>query len=120
LQITNRVLHKDILADLTKGESSEDSEEFEVEEDVNDIRLTKPSHVSFRKLMIKRGNVEVMKRLGYFEDGEIIKFVEEDIVPQPQINVVVAFRDFFKVGLRFLLHKMVVEVLKSTKYTFIS
>lgn len=70
--------------------------------------------------MIKKGHVEVTKRIGYFGDSESIRLCEEDIVPQPQINVVVAFHDFFKVGLRFLLHKMVVEVLKNIKYTFIS
>lgn len=45
---------KDILGDHNKDESCEDNgEEFEVEEHDSDIRLTKLSHVSFIKPMIK-------------------------------------------------------------------
>jgi hypothetical protein len=36
--------------------------------------------------MIKKGHVEVTKRIGYFGDSESIRLCEEDIVPQPQIN----------------------------------
>lgn len=44
---TPTLAKEDILADLTKGESSEDSEEFEVEEDDLNIHPAKSSHVSF-------------------------------------------------------------------------
>jgi hypothetical protein len=75
-----------ILANFAKAMSSEDSEEFEVEEDDLNIHPAKSSHVSFWKSMIKKGHVEVTKRIGYFGDSEIIRLGEEDIVPQPQIN----------------------------------
>jgi hypothetical protein len=68
--------------------------------------------VIFEKSIIKKGHVEVMKKLGYLGDSEIIRLDKEDTIPQPQINEVVAFRDFFKNGLQFPLPKMVVEVLK--------
>jgi hypothetical protein len=37
----------------------------------------------------------------------------ESIVPLPEANEVVVFRSFMKAGLRFPLHKMLVEVLKT-------
>jgi hypothetical protein len=37
----------------------------------------------------------------------------EDIVPLPEGDEVVVFRSFMKAGLRFPLHKMLVEVLKT-------
>ena len=36
----------------------------------------------------------------------------EDLVPKPKEDEVVVFRSFLKVGLRFLLHKIIVVVLK--------
>jgi hypothetical protein len=71
----------------------------------------KPSHVSFGKSTIKKGHVQVTKRLDYIEDTDIIRLGEEDIMPPPEKNEVVAFLSFFNVGLRFPLHKMVVKVL---------
>jgi hypothetical protein len=53
-----------------------------------------------------------MRKLGYVRDSEIIRHGKKDIVPQPYKNEVVAFRSFFKVGLQFPLHNMVVELLK--------
>jgi hypothetical protein len=52
-----------------------------------------------------------MKKLGYIGDNEIIRLGEKDIVPQSQINEVVAFHNF-KASLIFPLHKMVIKVLK--------
>jgi hypothetical protein len=37
----------------------------------------------------------------------------ENIVPLPKANEVVVFKSFMKAGLRFPLHKMLVEVLKT-------
>jgi hypothetical protein len=37
----------------------------------------------------------------------------ESIVPLPKVDELVVFESFMKVGLRFPLHKMLVEVLKT-------
>jgi hypothetical protein len=49
-------LFEGILASLTK-ESEDNSESLEFEEDSNDIRPTKPSHVCFRKSTIMMGHI---------------------------------------------------------------
>jgi hypothetical protein len=51
----------------------------------------------------------------YFHDVSIVRAGGEDIVPLPEGNEVVVFRSFMKAGLRFPLHKMLVEVLKTFK-----
>lgn len=61
----------------------ESNEELEFEEDDSDIRPMKPSHVNFGKSTINKGYVEVMKRLDYIENTNIIQLREEDIVPLP-------------------------------------
>jgi hypothetical protein len=49
----------------------------------------------------------------YFHDVSIVRARGEDIVPLPKSDEVVAFRSFIKAGLRFPLHKMLVDVLKT-------
>jgi hypothetical protein len=49
----------------------------------------------------------------YFHDVSIVRVGGEDIVPLPEGDEVVAFRSFMKSRLRFSLHKMLVEVLKT-------
>jgi hypothetical protein len=83
-----------------------------LKEDDSDIRPSKPSHVCFRKSMIKKGQVEVMKMLEYIDNIDMIMLGEEDTIPKPQNNELVAFQSFFKVRLWFPLHKMVIKVLK--------
>jgi hypothetical protein len=56
----------------------------------------------------------------YFHDVSIVIIGGENIVPLSKKDEVVIFRSFMKVGLRFPLHKMLFEVLKSLKYAFIS
>jgi hypothetical protein len=48
----------------------------------------------------------------YFRDTTIVRTGGENIVPLPELGEVVVFKGFMKAGLRFPLHKMVVEVLK--------
>jgi hypothetical protein len=43
----------------------------------------------------------------------IVRAGGEDTVPLPEIDEVVDFRSFMKAGLRFPLHKMLVDVLKT-------
>jgi hypothetical protein len=49
----------------------------------------------------------------YFHDISIVRARGESIVPLPKANKVVVFKSFMKAGLRFPLHKMLVEVLKT-------
>jgi hypothetical protein len=49
----------------------------------------------------------------YFYDVSIVRAGEEDIIPLLGSDEVVVFRSFMKAGLRFPLHKMLVEVLKT-------
>jgi hypothetical protein len=49
----------------------------------------------------------------YFHDVSIVRAGGEDIVPLPKSDKVVVFMSFMKVGLRFPLHKVLVEVLKT-------
>jgi hypothetical protein len=49
----------------------------------------------------------------YFHDVSIVSVGGENIVPLPKADEVVVFKSFIKAGLRFPLHKMLVEVLKT-------
>jgi hypothetical protein len=49
----------------------------------------------------------------YFHDVSIVTTGGESTIPLPEGDEVVVFTSFMKVGLRFLLHKMLVEVLKA-------
>jgi hypothetical protein len=95
-------------------EDSSDSDSFDVEsgnEDVKD-RPWRASHVVFGKLAVKQGQIEAMKGK-YFHDVSILKARGESTVPLPEADEVVVFKSFMKAGLRFPLHKMLVEVLKT-------
>jgi hypothetical protein len=106
-KITNK-----ILAGLS-GDSS-DSESFDIDSENENAedQLWRPSHVVFRKSTIGQGQIEAMKSK-YFHDVSIVRAGREDIVPLPEGDEVVVFRSFMKAGLRFPLHKMLVEVLKT-------
>jgi hypothetical protein len=58
-----------------------------------------------------------MTKLGYFGEGEkkLIRFGGEEITPKPENDEVVVFRSFFKAGLRFPLHGMIMDVLENFK-----
>jgi hypothetical protein len=49
----------------------------------------------------------------YFRDISIVRVGGENIVPLPEEDEVVVFKSFMKARLRFPLHKMLVEVLKT-------
>jgi hypothetical protein len=49
----------------------------------------------------------------YFHDVSIVRVRGDDTVPLPESDEVVVFRSFMKGGLRFPLHKMLVDVLKT-------
>jgi hypothetical protein len=105
-KITNEILAR-LCEDL------EDNEDFDVDIGANDAedRPWRPSHVVLRKSTVKKGHVKAMKGK-YFHDVSIVRIGGEDNVPLPKKDEVVVFRSFMKAGLRFPLHKMLVEVLK--------
>jgi hypothetical protein len=106
-KITNEMLAR------LSGDSS-DSDSIDVEsgnEDAED-RPWRSSHVVFGKSTVKQGQIEAMKGK-YFHDISIVRAEGESIVPLFEANEVVVFESFMKAGLRFPLHKMLVEVLKT-------
>jgi hypothetical protein len=52
-------------------------------------------------------------KVKYFHDISIVRAGGESIVPLLEADEVVVFKRFMKVGLRFPVHKMLVEVLKT-------
>jgi hypothetical protein len=72
----------------------------------------RPSYVVFGKSTIRQGQIEAMKGK-YFHDTSIVRAGGENTVPLPEANEVVVFKGFMKAGLRFPLHKMLVEVLRT-------
>jgi hypothetical protein len=101
-----------MLAGLS-GDSS-DNESFDVESENEDAedQPWRPSHVVFGKSTIRQWQIEALKGK-YFHDVCIVRAVGEDTVPLPGGDEVVVFRSFMKAGLRFPLHKMLVEVLQT-------
>jgi hypothetical protein len=65
----------------------------------------------FEKSTVKKGQIETMKGK-YFHDTSIVRGGGENNVPLPEADEVLVFRSFMKAGLRFPLHRMLVEVLK--------
>jgi hypothetical protein len=106
-KITNEML-------VRLSENSSDSESFHVESGNKDVedRPWRPSHVVFGRSTVKQGQIEAMKGR-YFRDISIVRAGGENIVPLLEANEVVVFKSFMKAGLRFPLHKMLVEVLKT-------
>jgi hypothetical protein len=96
------------------SEDCSDSNNFDVEsgnEDVED-RPWRPSHFVFGKSTVKQGQIEAMKGK-YFHDVSIVRAKGESTVPLPEADEVVVFKSFMKAGLRFPLHKMLVDVLRT-------
>jgi hypothetical protein len=113
MELTNvEKVTNEILAGLS-GDSS-DSESFDIENENENAedRPCRPSHVVFRKSTIKQGQIEAMEDK-YFHDVSIVRAGGEDTVPLLESDEVVVFRSFIKARLRFSLHKMLVEVLKT-------
>jgi hypothetical protein len=66
----------------------------------------------FGKSTVRQGKIEAMKGK-YFHDVSIVRAGGESTVPLPEVDDVVVFRRLMKAGLRFPLHNMLVEVLKT-------
>jgi hypothetical protein len=82
---------------------AEDGSDDENEEDNIILSPSKPSHIEFRKSTVTEKDLDVMKKLGYFgeDEGKLIRFVGEEVIPEPKEDEVVVFRSFFRVGLWF-------------------
>jgi hypothetical protein len=75
---------------------------------------SKPSHIEFRKSTVKVEGLVLMKKLGYFgeNDEELVRFAEEEVIPELRDDEVVVFKSFFRAGLWFPLYEVIGEVLK--------
>jgi hypothetical protein len=102
----------EMLAGLSSNSSDNKSFDVESENEDAEDRPWRPSHVVFRKSTVKQGQIEAMKGK-YFHDISIVRARGESTVPLPEADEVVVFKSFMKAGLRFPLHKMMVEVLKT-------
>jgi hypothetical protein len=88
------------------------SDAIDIEEDNTMIRPTKQCHVNFGKSKIKGGHNEVFNRFGYIDNVNYVWLGGDDLVLRPKEDEVVVFQSFWKAGLRFRLHKMIVAVFK--------
>jgi hypothetical protein len=63
---------------------------------------------------VKPDDLVLMKKLGYFgkDDDNLIRFADEEVIPEPKDDEVVVFKSFFSAGLRFPLYEMIGEALK--------
>jgi hypothetical protein len=90
----------EILAGLF--EDSDNNEDFDVESDNDNAedRPWRPSHVVFRKSTVKKSQIEAMKGK-YFHDISIVRVGGENTVPFPEVDEVMVFRSFMKLGYDF-------------------
>jgi hypothetical protein len=103
-----------ITNEMLAGLSGDSIDSFDVEsgnEDAEDLPW-RPSHVVFGKSTVKQWQIEAMKGK-YFHDISIVRAGGESTMPLPEDDAVVVFKSFMKAGLRFTLHKMLVEVLNT-------
>jgi hypothetical protein len=108
----------EMLAGLS-GDSG-DSESFDLEsgnEDAED-RPWRPSHTIFGKSTIKQSQIDAMKGR-YFHNISIVRTGGDSTAPTPDVDKVVVYRSFMKVGLRFLLSNFLVQVLRFLRFIFI-
>jgi hypothetical protein len=98
-------------AEQTVAEGGSDDES---EEDNNILSPSKRSNIEFGKSTVTEEDLVVMKMLGYFgeDEGKLIRFAGEEVIPEPKEDEVVLFRSFFRAGLWFPLYDMIGEVLK--------
>jgi hypothetical protein len=102
----------EMLAGLSENSSNSEIFDIKSEDENAEDRPWRTSHIVFGKSIIKQGQIESMKGK-YFHDVSIVRARGEDTVPLPESNEVVVFRSFMKARLRFPLHKMLVDVLKT-------
>jgi hypothetical protein len=99
-----------------------EEENVDESEAYNILIPTKPSHLDFEKSIVFEDDMPMMMKLGYFGEAEskLVLFSREETTSVPKVDEVMVFKSFFRAGLRFPLNEMIGEVLKNSKYTFIS
>jgi hypothetical protein len=105
---------------IVEGETAEaeqaivDRSDDETKEDYSILSPWKPSHIEFGKSTVSEEDLVMMKKLGYFGEGEskLIRFVGEEVISEPKDDEVVVFKSFFRAGLWFPLYDIIGEVLK--------
>jgi hypothetical protein len=102
---------KEIMEGLSEDSNDSDSYDVESGDEDSEDRSWRPSHTIFGKSTIKQSHIDAM-RGRYFRDMSIVRVGGDSIAPAPEENKVVIYRSFLKAGLRFLLSKFVVEMLK--------
>jgi hypothetical protein len=101
-------------ADIEEGDANEGEIDYDV------IMPSKPSHLDFGKSTVSEADMTMMTKLGYFKEADkgLVRFGGEETIPKPKNDEVVVFKSFFKAGLRFPLHGMIVEVLEKFRISF--
>jgi hypothetical protein len=102
---------KEIMEGLSEDSNDSDSYDVESGDEDSEDRSWRPSHTIFGKSTIKQSHIDAM-RGRYFRDMSIVRVGGDSTAPAPEENKVVIYRSFLKAGLRFLLSKFVVEMLK--------
>jgi hypothetical protein len=102
---------KEIMEGLSEDSNDSDSYDVESGDEDSEDRSWRPSHTIFGKSTIKQSHIDAM-RGRYFRDMSIVRVGGDSIAPAPEENKVVIYLSFLKAGLRFLLSKFVVEMLK--------
>jgi hypothetical protein len=103
---------REILEGLSKDTDDSDSYDAESGGEDSEDWPWRPSHAVFGKSTIKKSHLDNM-RGRYFRDMSIVRADADRVVNAPEENEVVIYQSFFKAGLRFLLSRFVVEVLKT-------
>jgi hypothetical protein len=102
---------KEIMEGLSEDSNDSDSYDVESGDEDSEDRPWRPSHTIFGKSTIKQIHIDAM-RGRYFRDMSIVRVGGDNTAPALEKDKVVIYQSFLKAGLRFLLSKFVVEVLK--------
>jgi hypothetical protein len=102
-------------ADFEEGEADEEEIDYSV-------MPSKSQPPGIWKSTVSEADMSMMTKLGYFGEAEkkLVRFGGEETIPKPEDDEVIVYRSFFKAGLRFPLHGMIVDVLENFKFIFIS
>lgn len=88
------------------------AEEDAAEEVDNNLQPLKPSYIDIGQSTIKPSDLKVLKKHGYIEDDDVIRFAGDETTPQPKEDEIVVFKSFFWARLRLPMFKMNAKVLK--------
>lgn len=73
---------------------SADGDHTSVEGEYN-LRLSKPSYIQMGRSLITPSDLEVLKRLGYIEDEDLIQFADEETSPESKKDEIIIYKSFF-------------------------